>query len=170
VACATFPGFFGISWLVGSLNKDKESQLLPTCCFQGVVGDGDSLAERARAELGRLLELYRIGWCQPLLLMPDSSYQYVLALVKLKGSDVQDDSPAREKAFGTVKSKPGDQFPKEQDAYWSWILGDVVPWQRGVDLTVPNTTPDLRPEALALRVWQPLLKVMWQGADAEVAP
>ncbi len=168
LACATVPGFSGISWLVGSLNKDKESQLLPTYSFQGVDGEVVSLAERARAELGRLLELYRIGWCQPLLLMPDSSYQYVLA--KPKPSDVQDDAPAREKAIKAFVSKQGDRFPKEQDAYWSWVLGDVVPWQRGVDLPVPNTPPDLRPEALALRVWQPLLNSMQQGADAEVAP
>jgi len=138
LAAVCDPLFSGHTYLIGSDKSDDWH-----CCveFSDCPGTGASLAERARVHLDDLLELFKTGSMRPLLFFPSSGLVFV------------SEGGNRSKASAEWKSNP-HSGGEGSDPYVQFMLGKIDPWAKGVT-GVPD---ELTPEALAKRVFGPLLE------------
>lgn len=167
-ACAFVPGFSGRTYVVG--RAGASSGLASIVRFEGLPPGDGTLADRARALLDRLLALYGTGGCQPLLLFPDSGWQYADAFRSAR-DPANADAEARGRAMKAFAGNPGTGAPGEAaDPYWAFVLRGLQPWRRGADLRLPGMTDALRPDVLARSVMDPILATLAAEGAAEVTP
>jgi exodeoxyribonuclease V gamma subunit len=166
LACAADPGFSGSTWLVGrGAGGPKGAPVLVFQDQSGTVQDG---RERAIALLNDLAALYRHGMCRPLLLFPESSRAYASTVGD--ADDPETLRKARNAANLEWATPEGADFPREDaDPYFQWILRGRNPWGAGFELPGLSGDPSFLPDALALRVWAPLLPHV-RGVAGEDAP
>lgn len=109
-------------------------------------------AAEPEALLGLLLRLYRFGQSQPLLLFPNTSYQYAQTLVGKGASRANADKQA------AAQWRGNDMMPGEgADAYLKLLYGDEEPCQPHYRWPDPPTPDDLTFAPLAEQVFGPIL-------------
>lgn len=137
VACATIQDFSGLTYLIG-----REQTIL----FRDVPGDKANHAERALNALNTFSNLYHQGMQQPLLLLPDSSYEFIRA-----------SNDAYRKAMAVFCSSHQGGKREQDDPYWQFVLGNLIPWD---PIAISNIPQELRPDTLATLVWPMVLEAM----------